>query len=148
MKYKSEYKLEYKVKTLVIREIIHLALKKNLNNFIQSFLNDIPEKSNYDIKLYCFGYARLGILTNKFNKSTQTFKKHISLNELHNNCYLILNEYQYNTLCEIYTLVHKKILLMTNEHDSEQYVKNQIHEEKKDELQSIDEEQHIELQLI
>ena len=29
MKNKLEYKLEYKVKTLVIREIIHLALKKN-----------------------------------------------------------------------------------------------------------------------
>jgi hypothetical protein len=128
--------MEYKVKTLDIREIIHLASKKNLNKnrttYIQFFLNDIPEKSNYDIQLYCFGYARVGILTEQFNKSTQTFKKHISLNELHNNCYLILNENQYNTLYEIYILVREEMLFIFDEQDKE----------KNNKLDSIYEEQH------
>jgi len=123
--------MEFEAKTLAVREIINLALKKKLEkdqyDNIQSFLNDIPEKSNYNIissisiLSYFFDYfsdARVGILLNDYEKSTQTFRKHISLYELHNYCYLILNKNQYNSLSKIYSLVRDEMLLSYNKSKS------------------------------
>jgi len=120
---KIEYIILHKVKTLLVREIINLVLKKKLtkeqHNFIQIFLNDSPGYTNYDIKSYFYIYARVGILFNYYRGSQHTFRKHISLYELHDYCYLKLTENQYNSLAQMYILVRDEIMLAEfNSHNS------------------------------